>query len=130
MLCVINGDGGGKKGGKIIKSVFDALISCEVAHHFTWSGKSTPGQKKIAFSTYKEIVGIIYAVVRRADPGYCRKDCEKDLTYKVLKHAHARYTGNSNTEPSKHNTESHIPDESKQLLDLLLPLISRANNKN
>lgn len=87
LLAVIHGQNGGKKGGKVIKSVFDALIDSKIHSLFTWTGKSGNGQKKMAFSIYKETIGLIYTVIRLADTNYSKKDCEKNLTYKVLKYA-------------------------------------------
>lgn len=87
LLSVINGQSGDKNGGKIIKSLFDAVIDSRIISMFTWTGKSSNGQKKMAFSEYKEIIGLLYTVVRLADTKYSKKDCERDLTYKVLKYA-------------------------------------------
>lgn len=86
-MSVINGHSGDKVGGKIIKSVFDAVIDSRIHCMFTWTGKSSNGQKKMAFSEYKEVIGILYAIIRLADAKYSMKDCERDLTYKVLKYA-------------------------------------------
>lgn len=86
-LCVLNGESGTKKGSKIIKQLFDAIIDGEIKTSFSWTGKSATGKNKIAFSEYKEIINLIYAVVRHADGQYTMNDCEHDLTYKVLKYA-------------------------------------------
>lgn len=88
LLIVINGESGDKKGEKIIKQIFDAIIDVEIKTQFTWTGKSAMGKTKLAFSEYKEIINLIYAVVRRADSQYTKSECEHDLTYRVLK-----YTG-------------------------------------
>lgn len=55
--------------------------------NFTWTGKTKKGKRKIAFRRYKEIVNLIYAVVRRADSSYSMGTCKYDLTYRVLKYA-------------------------------------------
>lgn len=86
LLSVINGDDGNKNGGKIIKALFDTVIYSELQCKFTWTGKSN-GQNKIAFCEYKEVVGLLYSVVRLADSKYTLKDCKRDITHKVLKHA-------------------------------------------
>lgn len=87
LLSIINGQNGDKNGGKIVKSIFDAVVDSRIHSLFTWTGKSSNGQKKMAFCDYKEIVGLFYTVVHLADSKYSKKDCERDLTYKVLKYA-------------------------------------------
>lgn len=86
-MSAINVRSGDRNGGKIIKSLFDAVIDSQIHCLFTWTGKSNSGQKKMAFCEYKEIVGLFYAVIQLADSKYSMKDCERDLTYKVLKYA-------------------------------------------
>lgn len=82
---MLNGESGEKKGGKIVKDVFDAIVDSELKNNCTWTGKSATGKKtKIAFCNFEEIIKLIFAVVRRADGKYSLKECEYDLTYKVL----------------------------------------------
>lgn len=89
MLSIIHGQTGEKTGGKIIKSIFDAVIDIRIHSMFTWTGRSSIGHKKMAFSEYKETISLLYTVSRLADTKYSKKDCERDLTYKVLKYAAA-----------------------------------------
>lgn len=86
-MSVLYGRKGDKNGGKIIKTLFGKLMDSMIRSLFTWTGKSIKGKKKIAFKTYEGVIGLLYAVVHLADKTYSMKDCEYDLTYKVLKHA-------------------------------------------
>lgn len=96
LLCIINGQAGDKKGGKIINSVVDSIIHRENQFQFSWTGRSSSGSKtKIAFTQYQEIISLILAVCRRADSSYSRKDCEQDLTYKVFKYANTKRLKNT-----------------------------------
>lgn len=88
LLTVINGENAQKKGKDIIVSVAEAIIDPNILPEFTWSGKSNDkNKKKIKFAAYKEISGIIHTTCRRADSSYSVRECEKDLTYIVLKYA-------------------------------------------
>lgn len=81
---------GSKKGGKIIRSVVNALIEPGIQYLFSWTGKSKAGETKLPFNVYKEIVSIIHSTCRCADPYYSIKECEYDLTYKIFKHANTK----------------------------------------
>lgn len=124
MLCVINGENGNQKGGKIINSVIDSIVHRESQHLFSWTGRSSPGMKpKVAFSEYKELIGLIHAVCRRADETYSRKDCERDLTYKVFKYAKTKRSLNSDVklslEPELNidSNSSDNPSKQEKLLE-------------
>lgn len=89
-----------------------------------------PGQKKIAFSEYKEIIGIIHATCRAADSSYSLKDCESDLTYKVFKYANTKRTPTPLPQPPLQSaalvsTETISVDNStkSKLLELLMPML-------
>lgn len=89
---MINGENIRKKGHDIISSVVDALIHPQIQAECTWSGKTNvSSKKKLAFSQFKEIIGVIHFTCRRADSNYSLKDCEENLIYKILKHAVKRW---------------------------------------
>lgn len=90
LLSVINGRSGEKEGEKIIKPLFDKMISIELKAKFTWSGRTTLGYTKMPFSVYKEVVSLLFTVVRLADANYTTTQCQRDVTYRVLKHACAK----------------------------------------
>lgn len=72
-------------GSKAIKAVFRTLIDSELKSEFSWTGKGANGRKNRAFRDLKEIISLIYHVVRKADSTYCLKTCESDLTYRLLR---------------------------------------------
>lgn len=84
-MCVINGESGDKNGEKLISKLFFTIIDETIKCKFTWTGKAAVGKTKIALRDYKEIINLMYAVIRRADETYTMTKCEKNLTYKVLK---------------------------------------------
>lgn len=133
LLTIINGEGGEKKGEKIVKSVFDAIIDSKIKHIFTWTGKSSDGKTKIAFPGYKEIIGLICSVIRRADQNYTLKGCEHDLIYKVLKYGCVKPLNSQTASTSASQnlvsvmTTSQPEIDSKQLIDLLLPILTAKN---
>lgn len=113
MLSVINGDSGDRESPKVIKSVFNAILDKQVRSRFTWTGKSINGEKKIPFRDYKEIIGLLFNVVRRANNKYTMVKCEEDLTTRILKYAAAKKKDNkkdkdsSNCENVQSQAEAH-----------------------
>lgn len=87
----MHGESGTKKGPKIIKSLMNAMICREIQKLFTWTGKSVTGAKtKLAFNEYKEIIGTVHTICRRADSTYSMSECDYDLTYRVFKHVNSK----------------------------------------
>lgn len=89
-MITINGVRGDKNGSKIIKSVIHATISPTLLSNYTWTGRSSAREIKLALSTKKRIIDLIYNVVKSYDVNYSRSDCEDDLKYKVFKYAHIK----------------------------------------
>lgn len=87
LLSVINGNSGDKDGEKICKPLFDTIIDSELKKKFTWTGRTSLGNSKMAFSVYKEVVALLFSVIRLADSNYTTKKCQQNVTYKVLKFA-------------------------------------------
>lgn len=87
-LIEINGVNGVKKGTKIIKSLVSHIISAPLLKQYTWTGRTVKGAKKFALETKKQIIHLIFAVVKAYDAAYSLSECEYDLTYKVCKIAH------------------------------------------
>lgn len=92
-MSVINGRSGEKDGEKILKPLFDAIIDSELKKKFTWTGRTNLGKTKMAFMDYKEVTALLFAVVHLADSNYTTKQCQHDVTYRVLKHAEAKKKG-------------------------------------
>lgn len=104
--------------------MIDGKIHCK----YTWTGKSSNNQTKLAFSELKEIIGLLYAVVRLADATYSLKDCERDLTYKVLKRA-IKTKDNVTNEPTTSNSDVAVVEEpNEKLIKILLQTISNNNS--
>lgn len=88
-LIGINGVRGTKKGSKIIKSVAQAIISGSLLKTYTWTGRSNShDEEKKKLSVKKNVVGLIYDVVKAYDENYSRSECTKDMIYKVCKYAY------------------------------------------
>lgn len=91
LLTVMHGESGTKKGPKIIKSITNAMICCEIQKLFSWTGRAANGAKtKLAFNEYKEIIGTLHMICRRADSTYSMSQCDYDLTYRVFKHVNKK----------------------------------------
>lgn len=69
-----------------MKGLFDVVIDVNLKKKFTWTGKSIVGHTKMEFRTYKEVIALLYAVIRLADSDYTTMNCKDDIVYKVLKH--------------------------------------------
>lgn len=91
LLANINGSDGSKNAHDIISSVVDAIVTPAVQAEHTWTGKSDKNITKHRFDEYEEIIALIFIVCKKADKNYAKKDCIRDLTYKVFKHAGRRW---------------------------------------
>lgn len=129
-MSLIHGHNGDKKGDKIIKSLFGTIIDSQIHSKFTWTGKSSHQQTKIAFCDYKDVIGLIHAVVRLYDGTYSKMNCEKDLTYKVLKRAVNQPSKQSTTTSDPKSCTTTLPTNSSdssddEIINLLLPILKR-----
>lgn len=136
MLVQKNGQNIRKKGGKIVKSIFEAIIGVDIRDKYSWTGRAAFGQTKIRFSEFKEIISLIFTVCHLANSSYSMSDCEEHITYKVLKHANANTKRSNNRSRSTRDlppplelvsTQTTNDDDTpKKIMDLLL----RITNKN
>lgn len=73
---------------KTLKILLGLIIDRRFLAEFTWSGKSVPGVRKIAFRDLNHIVDLIYDMTSKVHTKYTRPSYHKDLVDRVLKFAH------------------------------------------
>lgn len=77
-----------------MKSLFEVIIDDELKKMFTWTGKT----EKMEFRTYKEVIALLFAVIRLADSNYTIAQCHKDIIYRVLKRKNQNQNQKQETE--------------------------------
>lgn len=73
---------------KLLKQIINVIVERKFLSNFTWTGKSTKGQKKQSFQDSKNIVRLIYDIAFHHDDSYQYKHFVNHLVNKVLKYAY------------------------------------------
>lgn len=106
ILSEIGGTRQNSDGSKVLEPVVHALIAPDFLPSISWSGRGRGKESKIALSKYTRITNLIGEVVNLADGNFDQIKTLKDLKYKILKYAPAKYgckeKGNSNDVDSNH----------------------------
>lgn len=89
-LTLIGGNSGIGKADKVIRQIFDALISPTLLSTFTWSGRAKGTQRKTPFKDYKNTQKLIYTVLNLVQNSYTLSSCICDIKCKILKYAYTK----------------------------------------
>lgn len=73
-----------KMAKKILLMIMDRVFLAQ----FTWTGKSRPGTRKIAFQEYNRTVGIIFALTSKIHRSYTKEQYRKDMVDRIFKFAY------------------------------------------
>lgn len=73
---------------KLLKMVLHSLIDRTFLSNFTWTGKASRGQRKIALKTFTKTTDLLHSIVAKIDNGYEHSVFLKHLVDKILKHAY------------------------------------------
>lgn len=103
ILTEIGGTGQNSDGSKVLEPIVHALIAPEFLPNISWSGRGRGKELKIALSKYTRIINLIAEIVNMADGNFDHLRTLKDLKYKILKYAPAKYGSKDRTNQSDVN---------------------------
>lgn len=90
-MTEIGGTHSNSDGSKVLEPIVHALIAPEFLPSISWSGRGRGKEVKIALTKYIRITNLIAEVVNLADGNFGQLRTLKDLKYKILKYAPAKF---------------------------------------
>lgn len=73
---------------KLLKSVVYLIFDRRYLSNYTWTGKSTKGQKKQALKDKPNVVKLVFEAINKLDASYKYSSYLNHLKNKVLKYAY------------------------------------------
>lgn len=72
---------------KLLRKIVYFIMDRRFMANFTYSGKSTKGQRKIAFKMQQNIIGLLYSIVSKIDKSFDKDNLTLYLKDNILKYA-------------------------------------------
>lgn len=91
ILKCIGGTAGKSNGAKVLEPLVHALITPTFLCSISWTGRGKGKEKKIPLNGYVNVLNLITLIMNKADKSYNQLMVEKDLKYKIIKHATTKY---------------------------------------
>lgn len=98
ILQKIGGVDGKGNGVKMLEPLIHAIIEPKMLANISWTGRGKGNEKKIPMSAHVNIVRLITSLCEKADSSYLPKDCQRDIVYKILKHAVTKFGSTNHDE--------------------------------
>lgn len=73
---------------KMIRFILFSIVDRTFFSNYTWMGKGANGETKQAFSKYKNVLNLIYTVVRGRDENYNFEAFLSNLKLKIIRYAY------------------------------------------
>lgn len=87
---------GTNHGDDITDAVFGTVFDKKLLAEMTWTGKTAQkGVKKISLKKYSAILNLTSGLAMEGSKSYSKNECEKHITYNVLKYAYRSKSGNA-----------------------------------